>query len=337
MAQLRFLTVVFAVIMFTLPAWAGQADNNPPDNNDGTATKKHKKNKEVPAEANPPDNNDPNAQAGGRGGPGQFNPQGLGNMISNFLGGHGIQLGGNMGDNVEAIASRQAGVELDNKTNAKVDALPLGANRSFVLNVPVGGVDSYSLNLHGFKMETVFKLTDEQTKAVADLRDEYKNEQKKLEAEIVAQQKALAEQALKLRLKYEQRANDILTGADKETKQKLDALAQDTNAKAFTAATGTLADYDNPDFTKIRQIIAEIRQTTGKLFEDAQAKVLELLPPGGKAFVEAAFKELQAQQQQNPWQGQGGPGGVRGRRGGNANQPGDAVKPPQPPATNNQF
>ena len=58
-----------------------------------------------------------------------------------------------------------------------------------------------------------------------------------------------------------------------------------------------MADYDNPDFTKIRQIAAEIRQTTGKLFEEAQAKVLELLPPDGKAIVEAAFKEQQAQQQ----------------------------------------
>src|ERR1051326_8422104 len=115
-----------------------------------------------------------------------------------------------------------AGIDLESPTAAgREDKLPLGGEKRLVLNVPVGGIDQIGVqpgmgnqSTGSWKVEEIFKLTDEQTKAVEALRTEYAAEKKKLEEEILAQQQALADKAKKLRETYEQRANDVLTGAD---------------------------------------------------------------------------------------------------------------------------
>src|SRR5262249_15816569 len=141
-------------------------------------------------------------------------------------------------------ASRMAGVQFeDPKMLAKVETLPLGSDRRFVVEVPVGGIDS--LSGQSPKMEQVFPLTDEQTKALRALGDEYDQKQKALEEKIAAQQKALADEAKELRGSFEKRANDVLTGADKEAKQKLDTVAQDAEKKNSAVASDALQQFDD--------------------------------------------------------------------------------------------
>ena len=137
-------------------------------------------------------------QGGGQGGPG-------GGLLGGLMGGQR--------NNIIGMASRMLGFEIEDPkaSTAKVEALPLGAEKRMVVSVPVGGVDNFTGTGQGWKVETIFKMTDEQTKAVDALREEYKGEQKKLEAEIHEQQKAMAEKVKLLRAKYELRANDVLT------------------------------------------------------------------------------------------------------------------------------
>jgi len=161
----------------------------------------------------PPDNGNGGAGGPGAGGPG--GPGGFGAIARNL----GRQLFGPM-------MNQMAGVDLENpKAAGREDKLPLGGEKQFVLNVPVGGVEQIGVQNNGaWKVEELFKLTDEQTKAVDALRTEYAAEKKKLEEEILTQQLALADKAKQLRLTYEQRANDVLTGADKDAKQKIDTV-----------------------------------------------------------------------------------------------------------------
>ncbi|MFH0937775.1 MAG: hypothetical protein V1899_00590 [Planctomycetota bacterium] len=168
------------------------------------------------------------------------------------------------------------------RSDSKFKNLPLNATEErLIFDVPVGGIDSFQNNGTGHKMETIFKLTEEQTKAITGIRDEYADEQKKLEQEILNQQKSLVEKVFQLRLKFEQRANDILTTTDKATKEKIDVITRN----AYTEANKSL-DKKNDD-------IFELLIRTDDITKAATLKVLEALP----AEAQANFKTLNAQQQ----------------------------------------
>jgi hypothetical protein len=116
---------------------------------------------------------------------------------------------------------------LGEDNTVKLDQLPYGPQRRFILNVPVGGVDTLQDRGDGWKVEEIFTLTDEQGKAVQGLREQYKAELEKLQKQLDEANKAIALQVLALRQKYEQLANDVMTGTAKDEKAKLDALAKE--------------------------------------------------------------------------------------------------------------
>jgi len=228
------------------------------------------------------------------------------------------------------MASRMLGLDIqDPKAGPKLDALPLGADKRFVFNVPVGGVDNPGSTTNGWKMEAIFKMTDEQTKSAEALRAEYAVEEKKLEQEIQDQFKTQADKLKQLRLKYEQRANDILTADDKQRKEKLDALARETNAKNMDIIKELLALYDVNDWQQRMALSGAIRDRVGKNDQEAESKLVELVPPESRDKIEAVVKQqTQAREMMARW-GQGmGQGMGRGMRGQQDQTP---AKPPRPP------
>ena len=227
---------------------------------------------------------------------------------------------------------------------SKVNNLPLGPQRRFVLSVPVGGLDNLNSAGNGWKMEQIFTLTDEQQKSVVALRDEYQAEKAKLEADIAVQQKALAEKAKALRDTFEQRANDILTGADKDAKEKIDAMARDTQAKNAAAATdlATLAqDPNNKDPRQIMMMARTVRETTSRTAQEARKTLLAILPAESRARAEDLIKLEEANK---PWWdnadnwggGGGGGGGGAGKHHGNKG-PGADTKPAEPQKEQKDF
>jgi hypothetical protein len=116
---------------------------------------------------------------------------------------------------------------LGEDTAVKLDQIPYGPQRRFILNVPVGGVDTLQDRGDGWKVEEIFTLTDEQNKAVQVLREQYKAELEKYQKQLDEANKAIALQVAALRLKYEQLANDVMAGVAKDEKVKLDALAKE--------------------------------------------------------------------------------------------------------------
>jgi len=261
------------------------------------------------------------AQGGGRrGGPG--GPGGAGGMFGSR----------DIKETIANMLGRAVGVDVGARSAPKVDTLPLGADRTFVLNVPVGGIESFAVGLPGYKMEAIFKLTEEQTKAVTGLRDEYTTEQKKLEQELADQQKALAEKARQLRLKFEQRANDILTGADKEAKEKIDAMARETHAKDLATVTDAVAKTDTTDWQKAMAQVQEIQKQVADAAKATQAKVLEALPAEARATAEALFAQQQALRDQARQGFRGNNPGAGRRNAGGEGKPGESVKPPRPPS-----
>jgi len=262
--------------------------------------------------------------AGGGGGGRQRGPGGGGGGRGNF-GGLANMLGGQPGgmQNIFAMASRMLGLDIeDPKAGPKVDALPLGTEKRFVVNVPVGGVDNPGGQGNGWKMEAIFKMTDEQTKAVDTLRTEYADEQKKLEQEVQDQFKALAEKAKQLRQKYELRANDVLTGDDKTRKEKLDALARETNAKNAQLVKDLLPLYDINDMQQRMAMAGAIREKANKNAQEADSKLLDIVPPDSREKIEAVVKQ-QAQAREQI-------GRFMGRQQGQG-QAGQPVRPPRPP------
>lgn len=209
-----------------------------------------------------------------------------------------------------------------------------------MLNVPVGGVDNLRGQAPGWKMEAVFKMTEEQVKAAETLRTEYAADEKKLEQEIREKYTDLADKMTKLRQKYEQRANDILTDDDKQRKEKLDALARDTNAKNAAVVKELLPLYDLNDMQQRMGLVRAVREKVGKNTQQAETQLLDLVPPESREKIEAAIREQnQARDAMNRWGGGGQQGGgVRqgggGRRQGGGNQP---VRPPQPPEADKKL
>lgn len=278
-------------------------------------------------------NNAGDRGAGGRGqwgGGGQGGPGGPGGFLGGLMGGQR--------NNIIGMASRMLGFDIeDPKANTgKVEALPLGAEKRMVVSVPVGGVDNFSGTGQGWKVETVFKMTDEQTKAVDALREEYKAEQKKLEAEIHEQQKAMAEKVKLLRAKYEQRANDVLTGDDKTAKEKMDALAKETNTKNAQVVTDLLPMFDQNDMAQGFAMLRTINEKTSTNIKAAEEKLVELVPADNRARIQEVMKTQNDLRERNNrfMQFGGGPGGgggpgARGRAAGGKD--GEPQKPPAPP------
>jgi hypothetical protein len=218
------------------------------------------------------------------------------------------------------MASRMSGAPIENPAElSKLSHLPLGPERHLILNVPVGGIDNFNNTVSGWKMEQLFTLTDEQQKAVTTLRDEYQKEQQKLEDELAAQQKALSERARQLREAYELRANDVLAGADKEAKQKIDTLAKETQAKNAAAAGDLnilLQDPNNKDPRTILTTARTVHDATAKTAQESRKSLLELLPTEVRARAEELFKQDDANKPPDigNWGGKrpghkGGPGG----------------------------
>lgn len=259
---------------------------------------------------------------GGRGNWGGRNMGDIGAALGGMFGGGRGGMGG-----ITNMVSRMLGFDMeDPKAGPKLDALPLGADKRFIFNVPVGGVDNLSSAGNGWRVELVFKMTEEQTKSVEALRAEYKAEEKKCGDEIQAQYKAMADKLKQLRLKYEQRANDVLTGDDKQRKEKMDALARETAAKNVEIVTESQQLYDANDPQQNFAMIRAIRERIGKNTTASEAKLLELVPPDSKEKMEGVIKQ-QAEARDQTGRLMNFAGG-RGRPGGEG---GDAVKPPRPP------
>ena len=198
--------------------------------------------------------------------------------------------GGGMASRQSRLGSalRMLGIEIDDSTSAtKIQSLPLGADRKHTLNVPVGGVANPG-TATGWKMEAIFKLTDEQTQSLDVLRKEYETECTKLENEIAEQRKVLATKAVDLRKKFEVRANDVLTGADKEAKAKIDALSAEADAKIAATIKDAVALYDQDNYINMSHFL---RPYINKIALETESKLVELLPADSKVKIKEVFQQ----------------------------------------------
>jgi hypothetical protein len=264
-------------------------------------------------------------------------------------GGIGAMLGGGGRGLDVSVVTRMAGIEYRDPTAApKVEQLPLGANLRSVTEIPVGGVDNFDAPGKGWKVENVFTLTADQTKAIDDLRTQYDAEQKKLGEDIAKQEKELADKVIQLRAAYEKKANDVLSANDKAVKEKMDALSNDVATRNQKDVADTVPLYDAKDTAQMFTMIRQLRDKIGKNIQDGEDKLQELLPADTKAkLVEALKAQATARERQTQFMnfiGNGGPGGPGGQggfgggmrtrgaggAGGGAN---DTVKPPRPPET----
>jgi hypothetical protein len=262
------------------------------------------------------------------------NPGGGGAVLNMGMGGNGR--GMNPANSRQWIASMisSAGIDLGepNFRMPLMQTLPLGTDKQLVNIIPVGGVMGFTQFGQGIGMETVFKLTDEQTKSLTALRDEYAAEKKKIDDELETQQKAVADKARQLRLTFEQRATDVLAGPDKEAKLKLDATARE----AFEKAAALLAELSAPKDPKVKEEapqfnFMEVREKARSIVEEIQTKMCDVLSGDAKTKLSEIFKQQAAMFQGFQGQGRrGGPGGDH-RRGGPRAPEGGAVKPPAPP------
>jgi hypothetical protein len=278
------------------------------------------------------------------GGPGGFG--GMGGMGA--LGGAMTMMNGRGG--IMDMATRWLGLTAEDVNPVKrVEQLPLGAARRNILQVPVGGVDNPGGSGQGWKMEAIFKLTEEQQKSLEGVRTEYEFEQKKLDAEIDTELKAIAEKVKLLRTKYEQRANDVLAGDDKANKEKMDALGTETATKNNSVVTETMPLFDQNDMGQRFAMLKMLNEKSGANIHDYETRLVELLPANSKErIVEVLDQQSKMREQRNrmvemmtqgggapQWRGRGengAPGGPDGRgepkrRDGNH----EAVKPPRPP------
>jgi hypothetical protein len=237
--------------------------------------------------------------------------------------------------NIINMASRTLGLEIDDpKTGPRLDALPLGQERRFLLNVPLGGLDNPGGIGPGWKMESLFKLTDEQSQALAALRKEYEQEKQRAEQEAAVQLKGLAVKLLQARQTYQDRANAILTGADKEAKQKMDALAHESNQKITAEMADLLPKYNLNDFNQGLAMLRELRERTGTIIREAAGKIVELVPAEQRPAIESSAKaQARARERTSRWLQDGG---VRPGQPGVRVPPGVAVPPatdvaPEPP------
>lgn len=294
-------------------------------------------------------------RGGRRGGPGgQGGPGGPGG----FGGGWGRMARGGTDFMKESIARAVGG-----DTAVKLDTLPYSENRNLVNEVPVGGVDGLSQNGTGWKVEEVFTTTEEQTKALSDLRTEYKTELEAIQKKLDEVHKTYAAQIVELRKKYELKANDVLTGDAKGEKQKLDEIAASyaKDAKAAGQARveegqklsdeveksiATARENQNFDgmgdlFGKLRDFQTSIRTAVAELEKSGRDKMKEAVTGESKTKLTELLKGLEDRENRmRNWGGGGDRGGQRGQRGGP--QGGEGAKtgnggPVAPPKEGGEF
>lgn len=223
-------------------------------------------------------------------------------------------------------------------TPVKLDTLPYAENRNLVNEVPVGGIDGLSQNGTGWKVEEVFTTTEEQTKALGDLRTEYKKELEEIQKKLDEVHKTYAAQIVELRKKYELKANDVLTGDAKGEKQKLDeiaaAYAKDAKAagqareeegkKLSDEAEKSIATArDNQNFegmmdlwNKLRDFQTGIRNAVSELEKSSREKMKEAVTGESKTKLTELLKGLEDRENRFRNWGGGDRGGQRGQRGG---------------------
>jgi hypothetical protein len=195
-----------ALIVWTLPAWAEQAVEEPKD---------EPKPEEKKA-GGPP----------GRGGPRAFpGAPGAG--------------GRNPVEMMRSIAGRSLGEDRP----IKIEDLPFGSDRH-LLRMAVGSVDNLQDYRPGLKVEDLFALTDEQKKALEELRKAYGEERDKFQKELEEFHKSLVARVKEVRQKYEVQANDVLAGELKTSKEKLDAIVKEYNEKRGEGAKGIKEKLD---------------------------------------------------------------------------------------------
>jgi len=231
---------------------------------------------------------------------------------------------------------------------AKVNDLPFGEARRLVRNVPVGGIDNLREGRDGWKVEDVFTLKAEQGEALNTLREEYKGELAKLQAEYDETQKALAEKVKALRLAYETKATDVLVDPAKAEKLKLDALAKEyaaqnqTQMKERTAQFAelragfekTMAEAREKNewqgvreaFGKIHDVTHEVRDQRTELGKSFNEKMKEAVTGAAKEKLDELLKQQNADRR-------GGRGGQQrgGQQRGGQQGAGETQKPPAPP------
>ncbi|MGD0088732.1 MAG: hypothetical protein ABSE73_02325 [Planctomycetota bacterium] len=297
--------VMICACSLSLSTLAGQADN--------------------PAQPAPPQQGKgQNANPGP--GPGRGPGPGFGPGPMDFMRGHAAEM-----------ISRMTGLDIANiaagTKDPKLETLPLGSSRRLVINVPVGGIENPAGTGAGWKMEAVLSLSADQQGALQMLRDEYDKQKHLLQQELGEAQKQLAQKAVQLRLQYEERANGLLAGADKETKLKLDALTAEAGAKSDLLVKDALNLHDPEDPGQMFALITYLREKMTTLITQTENNLLQLVPAGRKAVIEGVLQNNAAVRQRMVAFGGGGPGGPGG-----GPQEEKPVKPPAPPgAETNQF
>ena len=93
-----------------------------------------------------------------------------------------------------------------------------------------------------------------------------------------ASQRAAAERVRTLRYSYEQRATELLKGADKEAKQKLDDLTRDLGAQKIAIVEQTLPQYDLDDPQQGLALVRAIRDRVNAAVEDAEEAMILAMP-----------------------------------------------------------
>lgn len=267
-----------------------------------------------------------------------------------FGGGPGGGLGGPGGrGGIERMLEGAMGIE----AGVKTDQLTYGEERRLVTRVPVGGIDSLNEFSDGWKVEEIYTLTDEQTKAVVTLRDEYKADLEKLQKQLDEANAAIATQVKALRQKYEQRANDVLTGEAKTEKEKLDALAKEcaTKRKEQAAAKKGEADdlikegqkvaaeaRDNNNWNLIQDVMKKgfeftraVREKSDEITKEYVEKMKAIPSGDAKTKLEGELQKIEKRAQRFGGPGGGGPGGAPGGPGGGGKEGQAPQKPEAPP------
>ncbi|MCZ7645215.1 MAG: hypothetical protein M5U26_08015 [Planctomycetota bacterium] len=201
----------------------------------------------------------------------------------------------------------------------RLEHLSYGPARRLATKIPVGGADDLTDLGDGWKIEELYKLPETKQKALEELRASYAAESAKLQARLDGINRAFAARALELRLKYELRANDVLTGQDRDQKRQLDGFAkqiwlQQEGLASKAAQDGARAKKQIADgLTQVRVLdenkfqvpgsvyaalqnftllISKVSQGMRKLGEDAAAKAPHLLNGPARERLERLFREL---------------------------------------------
>lgn len=264
-----------------------------------------------------------------------------------------MQFGRGQRGMMDGMFNRMLGID----QTAKVDDLPLGQAKRLVRDVPVGGVDGLQDGRDGWKVEEIFSLTPEQVQALTLLREAYKTELGKLQAEYDEAQKALAEKVKTLRQLHETKANDVLIDPAKAEKAKLDALAVEyaaQNENQVKERTVQVAEMrtnmektveearKNNNWDQMREVggrihtlAQEAMEQRNTLVKNTHEKMKETVTGDARAKLEELLKKNTNAGQFGRDRG-GDRGGVRGGdRGGNRGGQGGETQ--QPPTAHENF